>query len=85
MYVYECVCAGDAVAQADSLSAEQRLAHAEMLVSLPVQPRLTGNCLTHGLALMHMKESTISRNRNSNYLFVCVRVCVCMFMSIFSG
>lgn len=69
--------AADAVAQADSFSSEPRLAHAEMLVSLPIQPRLTGSCLTHGLALMHMKESTMSKNRNNNYLFVCVCACVC--------
>ena len=62
---------------------------AAALVSLPIQPRLTGSCLTHGLGLMHMKESTMRKNRNNNYLFlyvcVCVFVCVCVcvFMRMF--
>lgn len=77
-----CVCACDAVAQSDRYSVEQvRLAHTEMrplssIASLPVQPRLTVSCLTHGLGLMHMEEGKERKNKNNNYLCMCVSVCV---------
>lgn len=51
--------------------------------SLPIQPRLTVSCLTHGLGLMHMEEGRERENRNNNYPCMCVYVCIshrCMFM-----